>query len=120
MRPAAHPRIRAPRRCPAKCQSRHRCPQGKACKHFGSRRRPSGPKITPKVVYVIDAIAEVGAIIVVGGNIDGFTRTMTTAIALETGKGDLPLALGLGIILLTISGIVSTMAFLLVSRVGKK
>ena len=66
------------------------------------------------------AIAEVGAIIVVGGNIDGFTRTMTTAIALETGKGDLPLALGLGIILLTISGIVSTMAFLLVSRVGKK
>lgn len=66
------------------------------------------------------AIAEVGAIIVVGGNIDGFTRTMTTAIALETGKGDLPLALGLGIILLTISGIVSTVAFLLVSRVGEK
>ena len=66
------------------------------------------------------AIAEVGAIIVVGGNIDGFTRTMTTAIALETGKGDLPLALGLGIILLTISGIVSTVAFLLVARVGEK
>ena len=66
------------------------------------------------------AIAEVGAIIVVGGNIDGFTRTMTTAIALETGKGDLPLTLGLGIILLTISGIVSTVAFLLVARVGEK
>ena len=49
------------------------------------------------------AIAEVGAIIVVGGNIAGFTRTMTTAIALETSKGDLPLALGLGLILLSLS-----------------
>src|SRR6266481_2471964 len=45
------------------------------------------------------AIAEVGAIIMVGGNIRGFTRTMTTAIALETGKGELPLALGLGLVL---------------------
>ena len=42
------------------------------------------------------AAAEVGAIMVVGGNIDGFTRTMTTSIALETSKGDLPLAIGLG------------------------
>src|ERR1044072_4754761 len=42
------------------------------------------------------AIAEVGAIIIVGGNIRGFTRTMTTAIRLETSKGDLPLPLGLG------------------------
>jgi len=66
------------------------------------------------------AIAEVGAIIVVGGNIRGYTRTMTTAIALETSKGDLPLALGLGLILLTLSVAVSTMAFLLVGRVGKK
>lgn len=48
------------------------------------------------------AMAEVGAILVVGGNIDGVTRTMTTAIALETSKGDLPLALGLGIVLLVI------------------
>jgi tungstate transport system permease protein len=48
------------------------------------------------------AAAEVGAVIIVGGNIDGVTRVMTTAIALETSKGDLPLALGLGIILLTI------------------
>ena len=48
------------------------------------------------------AAAEVGAIIVVGGNIDGFTRTMTTAIALETSKGDLPLAMGLGLVLVTI------------------
>ena len=46
------------------------------------------------------AISEVGAVMVVGGNIDGFTRVMTTAIALETSKGDLPLALALGLILL--------------------
>lgn len=49
------------------------------------------------------AAAEVGAVIIVGGNIDGYTRTMTTAIALETSKGDLPLALGLGIVLMTIT-----------------
>jgi tungstate transport system permease protein len=48
------------------------------------------------------AAAEVGSIIVVGGNIDGFTRTMTTAIALETTKGDLPLAIGLGMVLIAI------------------
>jgi tungstate transport system permease protein len=46
------------------------------------------------------AISEVGAVMIVGGNIDGFTRVMTTAIALETSKGDLPLALALGILLL--------------------
>ncbi len=46
------------------------------------------------------AAAEVGAVIIVGGNINGFTRVMTTAIALETSKGDLPLAIGLGIILI--------------------
>ena len=48
------------------------------------------------------AAAEVGAIIIVGGNIEGFTRTMTTAVVLETSKGNLPLAMGLGIILVTI------------------
>ena len=48
------------------------------------------------------AAAEVGAVIIVGGNIDGFTRTMTTAIALETSKGDLPLAIGLGMVLMVI------------------
>jgi tungstate transport system permease protein len=48
------------------------------------------------------AIAEVGAVMIVGGNIDGFTRVMTTAIALETSKGDLPLALGLGAVLMVI------------------
>jgi tungstate transport system permease protein len=66
------------------------------------------------------AIAEVGAIIIVGGNIRGFTRTMTTAIALETSRGDLPLALGLGMILLALSVGVSTVAFLLAGRVGEK
>jgi tungstate transport system permease protein len=48
------------------------------------------------------AAAEVGAVMIVGGNIDGVTRVMTTAIALETSKGDLPLALGLGIILVSL------------------
>ena len=48
------------------------------------------------------AAAEVGAIIIVGGNIDGFTRVMTTAVALETSKGNLPLAMGLGLILVVI------------------
>lgn len=45
------------------------------------------------------AAAEVGTVMIVGGNIDGFTRTMTTAVALETSKGNLPLAMGLGFIL---------------------
>jgi tungstate transport system permease protein len=48
------------------------------------------------------AAAEVGAVIIVGGNIDGFTRTMTTAIALETSKGNLSLAVGLGMVLMAI------------------
>ncbi|GAB3649370.1 ABC transporter permease [Ramlibacter alkalitolerans] len=48
------------------------------------------------------AISEVGAVMIVGGNIEGFTRVMTTAIALETSKGDLPLALALGLILLAV------------------
>lgn len=49
------------------------------------------------------AVAEVGAVIIVGGNIDHLTRVMTTAIALETSKGDLPLALALGIVLLVLA-----------------
>ena len=48
------------------------------------------------------AISEVGAVMIVGGNMEGFTRVMTTAIALETSKGDLPLALALGLILLAV------------------
>ena len=57
------------------------------------------------------AAAEVGAIIIVGGNIDGFTRTMTTAIALETSKGDLPLAVGLGIVLICIVIAINALAW---------
>ena len=55
------------------------------------------------------AISEVGAVMIVGGNIDRSTRTMTTAIALETSKGDLPLALSLGIVLLLIVLIANTL-----------
>ncbi len=57
------------------------------------------------------AAAEVGAIIIVGGNIDGFTRTMTTAIVLETSKGDLPLAIGLGMVLIGIVVVVNALAW---------
>jgi tungstate transport system permease protein len=57
------------------------------------------------------AAAEVGAILIVGGNIEGFTRTMTTAIALETSKGDLSLAIGLGMVLIAIVVIVNALAW---------
>ena len=53
------------------------------------------------------AIAEVGAVMIVGGNIDGVTRVMTTTIALETSKGDLPLALALGLVLLSVVGLIN-------------
>jgi tungstate transport system permease protein len=59
------------------------------------------------------ASAEVGAVMVVGGNIEGFTRVMTTAIALETSKGDLPLALALGMVLMTVVLAVNALAQLL-------
>ena len=65
------------------------------------------------------AAAEVGAIIIVGGNIDGYTRTMTTAIALETSKGDLNLAMGLGAVLIAIVMTVNALAWL-ARRVGEK
>jgi tungstate transport system permease protein len=58
------------------------------------------------------AAAEVGAVMIVGGNIDGVTRVMTTAIALETSKGDLPLALGLGIILITLVLVLNAGAYI--------
>lgn len=57
------------------------------------------------------AAAEVGAVIIVGGNIEGFTRVMTTAIALETSKGDLPLAIGLGMVLIAIVIAVNALAW---------
>ena len=64
------------------------------------------------------AAAEVGTVMIVGGNIDGFTRTMTTAIALETSKGDLPLAMGLGLVLITLIIVVNALAWG-VRRVGE-
>ncbi len=56
------------------------------------------------------AAAEVGAVMIVGGNIDGVTRVMTTAIALETSKGDLPLALGLGMVLISLVILINAVA----------
>lgn len=58
------------------------------------------------------AIAEVGAVLIVGGNIAHATRVMTTAIALETAKGDLALALGLGIILILLSLLINALVYL--------
>jgi len=57
------------------------------------------------------AAAEVGAVMIVGGNIDGVTRVMTTTIALETSKGDLPLALGLGIVLVMLILLLNAAAY---------
>jgi tungstate transport system permease protein len=57
------------------------------------------------------AAAEVGSLMIVGGNINGFTRTITTTIALETSKGDLPLAMGLGLVLIVIIIIVNVLAW---------
>ena len=64
------------------------------------------------------AIAEVGAVMIVGGNIDGVTRVMTTSIALETSKGDLPLALALGLVLLAAVGLLNLLIGLLQWRGG--
>jgi tungstate transport system permease protein len=57
------------------------------------------------------AAAEVGAVMIVGGNIDGFTRVMTTTIALETSKGDLPLAIGLGLVLIAVILTINALAW---------
>ncbi|MEX4010413.1 ABC transporter permease [Neoaquamicrobium sediminum] len=57
------------------------------------------------------AAAEVGTVMIVGGNIDGFTRTMTTTIALETSKGNLPLAMGLGLILIFLIMLINATAW---------
>ena len=66
------------------------------------------------------AIAEVGAVMIVGGNIDGVTRVMTTTIALETSKGDLPLALALGTILIGVVLLLNTTAYLLRGWAGRR
>lgn len=65
------------------------------------------------------AVAEVGAVIIVGGNIDHLTRVMTTAIALETSKGDLPLALALGIVLIVITLSVNALVMTLRNTAGR-
>jgi len=65
------------------------------------------------------ASAEVGAVLIVGGNIAGYTRTMTTAIALETSKGDLPLALGLGIVLIGLTLAINAVTYG-ASRIGAR
>ena len=92
------------------------------------------PKITTIKAYIIDAryslitvvlaglakgISEVGAVIIVGGNIDHLTRVMTTAIALETSKGNLALALALGIILVGVSLLVNGAVASLGRRFGR-
>ena len=64
------------------------------------------------------AVSEVGAVMVVGGNIEGYTRVMTTTIALETSKGDLPLALALGLVLLAVVGALQGLIGLLQWRGG--
>jgi ABC-type tungstate transport system substrate-binding protein len=64
------------------------------------------------------AVAEVGAVMVVGGNIAGVTRVMTTAIALETTKGDLPLALALGFVLLAVVALINALIALVQPRQG--
>ncbi len=66
------------------------------------------------------AVSEVGAVMIVGGNIDGVTRVMTTAIALETSKGDLPLALGLGFVLLAIVVVVNALAYVIREAVQRR
>ncbi len=66
------------------------------------------------------AIAEVGAVMIVGGNIDGVTRVMTTAISLETSKGDLPLALALGMVLIALVVIINVVAQLIKANAMKR
>jgi tungstate transport system permease protein len=66
------------------------------------------------------AAAEVGAVMIVGGNIDGVTRVMTTAISLETSRGDLPLALGLGIILVAVVFLINAAAQIIKSAAVRR
>ncbi len=66
------------------------------------------------------ALAEVGAVMIVGGNINHATRVMTTSIALETSKGDIPLALGLGFILLSLTLAINASAFIIKTTMERK
>jgi len=74
------------------------------------------PMLTAALAGLGRTMSEVGAIIIVGGNIAGYTRTMTTAIVLETMKGNLPLALGLGLVLIGITVMICATAFALAGR----
>jgi tungstate transport system permease protein len=74
------------------------------------------PMLTAVLAGLGRTMSEVGAIIIVGGNIAGYTRTMTTAIVLETMKGNLPLALGLGLVLIGITVMICATAFALAGR----
>ncbi|MBD0272534.1 MAG: ABC transporter permease, partial [Acetobacteraceae bacterium] len=85
-----------------------------ALRHLAAMAR--GPLVTVFLAAFGRCIAEVGAILVVGGNVRGHTRTMTTTIALETSKGDLPLALALGLVLVSLSVAVSAAAMALDRR----
>jgi tungstate transport system permease protein len=74
------------------------------------------PVLTAVLAGFGRTISEVGAILIVGGNIAGYTRTMTTTIVLETSKGNLPVAVGLGLVLIGLSVAVSATGFLLGER----
>jgi tungstate transport system permease protein len=74
------------------------------------------PMLTAALAGLGRTMSEVGAIIIVGGNIAGYTRTMTTAIVLETMKGNLPLALGLGLVLIGLTTMICAGAFALAAR----
>jgi tungstate transport system permease protein len=74
------------------------------------------PMLTAALAGFGRTVSEVGAIIIVGGNIAGYTRTMTTAIVLETGMGNLTLALGLGLVLIGLTTMICAGAFVLAGR----
>jgi tungstate transport system permease protein len=97
-------------------------------KTLGAGRFQQSAKILTEARFAVTAalvvafgrvISEVGIAMMLGGNIKGFTRTMTTAIALETSKGEFELGLALGIILLTVALIVNALLFRLQARAGK-
>lgn len=82
-------------------------------------RMARGPMLTAALAGFGRTVSEVGAIIIVGGNIAAYTRTMTTAIVLETMKGDLPLALGLGLVLIGLTTMICAGAFVLAGRADR-
>lgn len=77
------------------------------------------PMLTAVLAGFGRTISEVGAIIIVGGNIAAYTRTMTTAIVLETSMGNLPLALGLGLVLIGLTTMICAGAFVLTGRADR-